>query len=240
MCTMTFIPRKTGYVVGMNRDEKLTRVAGLPPLKRTIDGRTVTYPSEPSGGTWISLNDAGVTFALINWYSVSATPIGNPVSRGLVIPKICTSLNPDAVNEQLADLPLHSIRPFRLTGIFKSSRQIKEWQWDLKNLLSKSHNWIPQQWISSGFDEPSAQKIRSRTFREYCSQASCGTMNWLRRLHRAHGPAHGPFSTCMHRDDAATVSYTEISVSDRKTVLNHTCGAPCTSLSQSLQYSRMA
>ena len=35
-----------------------------------------------------------------------------------------------------------------------------------------------------------------------------GRLNWLRRLHRSHLPERGPFSICMHRSDAATVSYT--------------------------------
>jgi len=229
MCTVTFISRKTGYLVGMNRDEKLTRVAGLPPRKRIIDGRIVTYPSEPTGGTWISLNDAGVTFALINWYSVLTKPKGHWASRGEIIPSICTALGPHTIDRQLAALPLKSIKPFRLIGIFKSSHQVKEWQWDLKRLLSKDHEWKPQQWISSSFDEPSAQKIRGRTFREFRSQAYPGTINWLRRLHSSHSPSCGPFSTCMHRDDATTVSYTEICVSSGEYFLSHLCNSLCQS-----------
>ena len=32
----------------------------------------------------------------------------------------------------------------------------------------------------------------------------------LRALHRSHAPMRGPFSICMHRADAATVSYAEV------------------------------
>src|SRR6266404_2165316 len=71
MCTVTFMPRRTGYCLAMNRDEKRTRPAGLPPAQRTIGGHGVIYPSEAGGGTWIALNDSGVSFALINWYSVA-------------------------------------------------------------------------------------------------------------------------------------------------------------------------
>ena len=227
MCTVTFIPRKTGYLVGMNRDEKVTRVAGLPPAKRNIGGRIVTYPSEPTGGTWISLNDAGVTFALINWYSVLTKPKGHSVSRGKIIPRICTALDPHAVDLRLAALPLFSISPFRLIGIFKPSMRIKEWRWDLNELSSKDYDWQLQQWISSGFDEPSAQRIRGRTFHEFRSQCSCGTLNWLRRLHSSHSPNCGPFSTCMHRDDAATVSYSEICVGAPKLSFSYSCESPC-------------
>jgi transport and Golgi organization protein 2 len=229
MCTVTFIPRKTSYLVGMNRDEKLTRVRGVPPSQRVIDGRRVIYPSEPSGGTWVSLNDAGVTFALINWYSVPAQPNGKVTSRGEIIPTICSALNPQTVSRQLVALPLQSLRPFRLIGIFQSSRQIKEWQWNLKAIIEKDWEWQPRQWISSGFEEAIAQIIRSRTFRKYQSQPSCGTIDWLRRLHRSHCPTTGPFSTCMHRNDATTVSYTEIWVSAHRRLLRQICNNPCQS-----------
>jgi hypothetical protein len=229
MCTVTFIPRKTSYLVGMNRDEKLTRVRGVPPSQRVIAGRRVIYPSEPSGGTWVSLNDAGVTFALINWYSVLAKPNGKVTSRGEIIPTICAAPNPQIVSRQLVALPLQSIRPFRLIGLFQSSRQIKEWQWNLKTIIEKDWEWQPRQWISSGFDEPTAQKIRSRTFRRYRSQTSCGTIDWLRRLHRSHHPVSGAFSTCVHRADAATVSYTEISVSVSQILLRYIGNSPCQS-----------
>jgi uncharacterized protein with NRDE domain len=70
MCTVTFIARQNGYALGMNRDEKVTRVTALPPARFCLAGRTVLCPSEPGGGTWIGINDAGSTLALINWYSL--------------------------------------------------------------------------------------------------------------------------------------------------------------------------
>ena len=72
MCTVSFIARQQGYALAMNRDEKLARVAGLPPKKSIVSGRAVLAPSEPGGGTWIALNDCGATLALINWYSITA------------------------------------------------------------------------------------------------------------------------------------------------------------------------
>jgi uncharacterized protein with NRDE domain len=78
MCTVTFIARRNGYALGMNRDEKLTRPAGLPPRLTHLNGRTIIAPSEPSGGTWIGVNDTGATFALINWYSVRAASLARP------------------------------------------------------------------------------------------------------------------------------------------------------------------
>ena len=227
MCTVTLIARKRSYLLGMNRDEKRARPKGLPPSQRVIDGHRVIYPSEPSGGTWISVNDSGVTLALINWYSVSRRVTTNPVSRGEVIPSMSTADSPDFVHSALSNLPLLSINPFRLLGIFPKPKKVVEWRWDLRELERKDHQWRSQQWISSGFDEPTAQTIRNRTFKQFLTQASAGTSGWLRRLHASHIPESGPFSTCMHRSDAVTVSYTQISVFPSKTSLKYICGPPC-------------
>src|SRR5271165_6617690 len=101
MCTVTFSPRRRGYALAMNRDEQLTRVAGLPPREKTISGHKILSPSEPSGGTWISLNDLGVTFALINWYSITARVKTGAVSRGRVVVAASSSDSPDLASVAL-------------------------------------------------------------------------------------------------------------------------------------------
>src|SRR5882757_84312 len=102
MCTVTFTPRHRGYALAMNRDEKLSRVMGLPPSKKVINGHTVLAPSEPGGGTWIALNDSGVTFALINWYSITTRVRGEAITRGQVVNATSTATTP-----AITDLALH-------------------------------------------------------------------------------------------------------------------------------------
>src|ERR1043166_6394293 len=41
MCTVSFIAREDGYLLGMNRDEKLTRPAGQPPQRHHVRGQKV-------------------------------------------------------------------------------------------------------------------------------------------------------------------------------------------------------
>jgi hypothetical protein len=227
MCTVTFIPRPTGYYLAMNRDEQLARVAGLPPAKRFINGCTVVCPSEPGGGTWIAVNDSQASFALINWYSVAACVKGEPISRGTVVGAVSAAASFPAADAELARLSLDKINPFRLISFFPAHCKIIEWKWDLRKLARESHAWKAAQWISSGFDEPTAQRIRSETFRRAQKQRSAGTLPWLRRLHRSHLPSAGPFSICMHRSDAATVSYTEIRVLSGQTTMRYDSVAPC-------------
>ncbi len=234
MCTVTFIARQRDYCLGMNRDEKLARPTGLPPKRKMVNGRAVISPSEPSGGTWIAVNDHGATLALINWYSITARVGGKAVSRGEVINSLSAAISPDFADAALRGLPLNRINPFRLIGVYPVTGEIVEWRWNLKQLVRKHHRWKTQQWISSGFDEPTAQRVRGKTFQRAGQQHSAGSLDWLRRLHRSHSPEAGPFSTCMHRDDAATVSYTEVAVSSRHATMRYYAGTSCQSSTYSV------
>ena len=234
MCTVTFIARQRGYCLGMNRDEKLTRLAGLPPKVKKVNGRAVISPSEPGGGTWIAVNDHGATLALINWYSITAQVGGKAVSRGEVVNSVSAASSADVAHAALVGLPLNLINPFRLIGVYPATGEIIEWCWNLSRLVRKHHRWKAQQWISSGFDEPTAQRVRGKTFQRAGRQHSADSLDWLRRLHRSHSPEIGPFSTCMHRDDAATVSYTEVAVSSRQATMRYHAGVPCESSTPSV------
>src|SRR5258706_10058037 len=99
MCTVTFIARKRGYCLGMNRDEKLTRPTGLPPKTKKVNGRAVISPSEPGGGTWIAVNDHGATLALINWYSIATRVDRNALSRGEVVNSASAAISPDSTDD---------------------------------------------------------------------------------------------------------------------------------------------
>lgn len=227
MCTVTFIPRDSGYALGMNRDEKRERLTARPPSRLRLEGLTLLCPSEPNGGTWVGVNDTGSTLALVNWYSVLERVTEQPVSRGEVVKQVLTADSAASVDTALAQLPIARLNPFRLIGVFPASETVVEWRWNLWRIERVAHDWRMNTWISSGFDEPGARQTRGNTFREALRQRSVGSSSWLRRLHCSHAPERGPYSTCMHRDDAATVSYTEVTVRRQVAILRYVPGAPC-------------
>lgn len=227
MCSVTFWPNSGGYLLGMNRDEQRARVAGLPPARFIEDGRVAVHPLEPNGGSWASLNDSGVGFALINWYAIRRRAPRPAVSRGDVIVAVRAVDTPEQTADRLAKLPLSRINAFRLIGAFPRRQMVREWRWDLETLGEWNHDWSPNQWCSSGFDEPTAQRVRGATFAAMKSQPDVGTLAWLRRLHGSHEPECGPFSVCMHRTDAETVSYTEWEVGEDQSILRYGASAPC-------------
>ncbi len=217
------------YRLGMNRDEKLARAIAFPPAQDHFGTREVLFPREPEGGTWVGVNDAGVTVALINWYGVPAGVAGKPLSRGELVRASLPSASPDQLHVLRGESPLVRVNPFRLIGVFPARRIVVEWLWNLERLERLDHPWRTSIWISSGVDEAGAQRTRTASFREALLRSSADGADWLRRLHRSHAPERGPYSTCMHREDAATVSYTEVAVSREMAALRYTPGAPCCS-----------
>jgi len=213
----------------MNRDEQRSRVAALPPVSRQLGNRHALFPSEPSGGTWIGLNDAGVVFALLNWYSVPSRTLALPVSRGTIIPALLGESDIHIAGRQLTTLALARIQPFRLVGIFPAMEggRVCEWRWNGEGLVAVEHAWKLEHWISSGADEPGAERERRRCFARHSSAADHGTREWLVRLHASHEPAPGPTSICIHREDAVTVSQTLVGWADGSGWMEYLEGSPC-------------
>ena len=108
----------------MNRDEKRTRVAALPPDVFAHGRRRAVYPREPNDGTWLAVNDAGLCLALINWHRIKRESEGKIESRGFIIPQLIGASNGRAVGRVLRKLALDRVRPFRLIAIDSSRKDV--------------------------------------------------------------------------------------------------------------------
>jgi hypothetical protein len=235
MCTISFVPKSRKFYLAMNRDEKFTRFTALPPAIVDLAGRRAIYPREPKGGTWIAANDAGVCIALINWHRIERQPVRSIASRGQVVRALAAKSSAEEIAAGLAALPLRRLRPFRLITIIPSERTVTEWCWNLNRLSTHKHPWKSRHWFSSGLDEPKAELERSRVCESAQRQRSIGSLRWLRRLHRSHSPERGPFSICMHRSDAATVSYTEVAVSKQRATMRYKSGPCCSNKAMAIK-----
>jgi transport and Golgi organization protein 2 len=211
----------------MNRDEKRDRLSALPPEIVEFENHRVLFPREPTGGTWISVNDAGVCLALINWHRVNREPNNGIRTRGEVIRKLLGISTSDEISAAVKKLPLRKLRPFRLIAIVSAENRVIEWRWNLNRLSEHKHSWESRHWFSSGFDEATAEAERTRVCAAQPDESARQDVKWLRRLHRSHEPEPGPFSICMHRQTAATVSYTEVAVSSQSVVMRYKDGPPC-------------
>jgi len=227
MCTVSFLPKAQGFYLAMNRDEKLKPSTALPPKIVDLASRRVILPREPTGGTWISANDAGVCLALINWHRVAREPKHDVISRGEVVRELAGKSSVSEIANGLKKLPLCKLCPFRLIGVVPSEKIVTEWRWNSEWLTMRNHQWQLQHWFSSGQDERRAERERKRVCDAAHNQGSARNLRWLRQLHRSHAPERGPFSICMHRADATTVSYTEVAVSGRRATMRYKPGPCC-------------
>ena len=213
-------------MVGMNRDELFTRGPATPPEVRQHESTTSIYPADAEGGTWIAVNDAGVTYALLNWNSPPRTV--KVRSRGeAVIQMLPSSLPKESEKRMTRDLVI-GMRSFRLIGVFPEIEMVREWRWDGLSALETFHfDWQPHHWFSSGLSDEEAAKQRSRITESAKYQPNAGSLDWLRSLHSSHLPERGAFSVCVHRNDAATLSYTEVSVGPSEVTMRYRDGSPC-------------
>ena len=230
MCTVSFIPTSKGFLLGMNRDEQRVRAKALPPDIHECGSLSALYPSEPSGGTWIGLNETGLTIALINWYSKPQLTGRPAFSRGEIIPKLLTTRTLQNAEILLRDLPLSKLNPFRLIVVSAKEQSIHEFRSDAVSLDKALCSWKKTYWFSSGYDEPEAMRQRGMICEKETYHPDTYSPIQLRKLHRSHAPDKGAFSICMHRDDATTVSYSEVVFEGKSFTISYLEGTPCNSL----------
>jgi hypothetical protein len=229
MCTLSVVTRDNGYLLGMNRDERITRGAGAPSVAREVGGTRVIYPSDGSGGTWIGANQNGVALALLNWNDAAPRPTDTAKgrSKGLVIPSLIGSRSSAELSMAMDGFELEGMLPFRLVGVFTSERQICEWRWNAELIEILPHEWEVRHWFSSSLSDREAERVRGSACRDAWNHPDAGSVFWLRRLHASHADATGRFSLCVHRPDVKTLSYTEIESIPTSTRIEHFVGSPC-------------
>ncbi|PYK22068.1 MAG: hypothetical protein DME56_02450 [Verrucomicrobia bacterium] len=184
--------------------------------------------------------------ALINWHRIKRESNNGVRSRGEVIRKLAGISTSNEISTAVKKLPLRKLRAFRLIAIVPREKRVIEWRWNLQRLAIRNHEWRRQHWFSSGFDEPRAEVERAKVCASFVAgggdpgkgetsqrrartgvNAAGYSIKWLRQLHRSHAPKRGPFSMCMHRPDAMTVSYTEVGVSKKGATMRYKTGPCC-------------
>jgi len=240
MCTLTFIPNEEGYRLGMNRDEKISRGHASPPAVVENGAGRALYPRDVEGGTWIAASDRGIAFALLNWNDAEPSQTKTR-SRGSVIPALIASSSTRNATSTLERLELRGILPFRLIGFFPIENQILEWRWNQDPLEHDIFAWHQRQWCSSSLSDAKAASRRGLAYARVQEESDKGSVQWLRRLHASHDEENRPLSTCVHRKDVETLSYTEFICTASDIRSNYFAGNPCspTSAMKSLSIVRL-
>jgi hypothetical protein len=207
-----------------NRDEKLTRKSALEPRLAIRNGTRFLAPVDGDfGGTWIATNEFGVSVCLLNGANLTDAEIHAPAprrSRGLLPLDLIPEPSVPVICDRLRATDLSAYAAFTLAALEPGHPvAVLEWDGSKKTLLFEEADRFML--TSSSFD---SEEVRRRRREEY-SRVHSG--DELFALHRSHTPARNAYSTCMHRPDAQTVSFSWIRVSKLVATFYYTPAAPC-------------
>lgn len=231
MCSVTWLLEENGYQVFFNRDEQKDRPLAIHPEIQNMNNTQVLMPIDPVGsGSWISLNEHGVSLCLLNNYQ-GKLPSGTCLSRGLLLKHLAPSQNLTEVTDLFNQLKLSCFAPFTLL-VFGSELSLNKpdvWAFAW-NGVSTQVAVTDSPLFSSGVALEEVQKYRTEVYTSLTSDEK--NQQSLLDFHCHHHADKGYLSTCMHRDDAHTVSFTHLAVSSDLFSMSYLAGSPCNGLNQ--------
>ena len=236
MCTVMALPLDRGaYILAGNRDERLNRARATPPALQPGESRDWLAPVDPDGGgTWTSVNDAGLSLSLLNNYAAQMAEPDEPISRGRLVAALAEATDLKQVRQRLAgwNADLARVRPFVLLAVApgEDAPAALEAGWDGRE-LKVSDIALPFWRTSNGADQGRGEQIRGPVFEELARGWPGEPTSQDERLLIAfadHRPRSGRYSLCMHAEPfGATVSHTEIRVKASHAEMRYLAGSPC-------------
>ncbi|MBL8232442.1 MAG: NRDE family protein [Bryobacterales bacterium] len=227
---MSWIYTAGGYRLFCNRDEKRTRLPAIAPKTRRLAGVRILAPVDGDhGGTWLSVNEYGVAICLLNGACLSMnheppnceTPAQMQPrnSRGCIPLMLANSRSSQQACERLSGFALASFPAFTVLMAEPGLPvAIAEWNGTELAILPYGEPFLPL--VSSSFEAASVRAWRQQEFRRFARPED---------FHRSHNGGASAFSPCMHREDAETVSHSEVSVTANQVTFLYSAGLPCRS-----------
>ena len=165
MCTVTYIPIKTGkFILTSNRDERIVRPTSSP-ISKKINDSTVIFPrDEKAGGTWIAAGDNGRIGCLLNGaFEKHEKQLNQKKSRGKII---LESFEDESLSDFFQNVYLNDVEPFTL--IASDNRyelKLYEFRWDgSKKHLKELDVLSPKIWSSSTLYSKKTRENREKSF----------------------------------------------------------------------------
>ena len=227
MCTATWLRNDKGYDLFFNRDERHTRKqATAPEIRERNRVRFIAPTDGDRGGTWIAVNQFGLSLCLLNAYDKQANFTDRrSTSRGEIVLDLMDSRSMFEAKRRLSDKDLSLFQPFRVFGISPDGPTLLvEWDGTFITFNYDDERLIPLS--SSSFDTENVVANRRKLYSDLILGIE-PSLDSLRSFHRRHIPSQSAYSVCMHRDDAQTVSFSQISVADGTIRFSYFPGSPC-------------
>jgi hypothetical protein len=232
MCTVSWLHQTGGYQLFCNRDERHTRPPATVPTLREQNGVQYYAPHDGEhGGTWLGVNQFGLTLCLLNGElnGESRLSSGNGktvISRGLLLNQLLACRTLAQVQLAATQLDLSWYQPFILLAL-EAVPPALVLQWTGRVLTQAAGTDALPLLTSSSFDWQGAQIARRQHLSKLAAEASRLDAQPLYTFHTSHAPAASAYSTCMHRADASTVSFSIVRVEADTTHFFYASQPPC-------------
>jgi hypothetical protein len=231
MCTVTWWRAEDGFRLFFNRDELRSRKEALPPFVQEAsapDGSAVRFLAPVDGdfgGTWVAVNERGLTLGLLNGYRApDAVERPDTRSRGLLVRDLASCATGREVVRRLRGEDLRRYRSFRLLAIEPGTPALLA-EWDLLSVEVRADAEGRLPLISSSFEETLVGRRRREEYGRSVGEEV--TPERLDAYHHSHAGGPSAYSVCMHRPDALTRSLTSVRVEGREIELVYHPGSPC-------------
>ena len=230
MCTVTWLRSNDAYELLSNRDERHTRLPGTAPLQQTQSGVRYIAPVDGNhGGSWIAVNHFRLSLCLLNRYATPGSSNDEKKvyrSRGLLLFDLVDSPSLVEVQERVNGSCLDHYEPFTLLALVPDAPALLL-VWSGHQLFHQFNDENSMLLVSSSYDQRGAEILRRDLFNRMKSERGKSESEWLHTFHASHLPYRGPYSPCMHREDASTVSFSCVRVAGARTEFSYFSGAPC-------------
>lgn len=204
---MTWHRHPEGYEVFFNRDEKKTRQRALPPAVQVRSGVRFLAPRDgDAGGTWLLVNEHGVTLALLNLWGEKDLPTSPRPSRGHLL----SELLPDVREAQEAMSRMRSHSLLAYPGFTLAAFDLTQQDAPL------AARWDGRQWLdlpplmplcSSSFDTEAVLSSRAQSYQHHRPQSPEELWRWHTQEDQLSA-----YTVRMNRPDAQTWSISHVQV----------------------------
>jgi len=217
MCTLTWVKDASSYEVFFNRDELLTRSEEIPPSLHLKDKVQFLAPVDPQGqGTWVGVNDRGITLCLANMYPSQRKEGKLYKSRGQLLWSL---LSLESLNQVMDQIKKHDFKDylgFRILGFSLQEKTcMAQYHEDQLKINTDADDCYPVS--SSSYQSKEVQEGRIKYFEETVGRSHKITADKLDQYQQSTYPQLSAYSVCMKRDNACTKSYSRIHV-DKKNI----------------------
>jgi uncharacterized protein with NRDE domain len=217
MCTVTVVPHDLGVRLLCNRDERRSRIPGVPPQVHELPGQRALFPVDPQGGgTWVGVNDSGLIVALLNLRpGVERRTTAPRRSRGQIVLELLRCTSARQAMTAAAALEAELFDAFRAVIVQKGELVVATSTGEGPVGSTWQRFEAPVMFTSSSLSDAIVEPARRHLFERMVLQRPIDWLEGQARFHD-HQWKHQPeISVRMERPNALTVSRTQVDVTNR-------------------------